>query len=133
MFALVEPYYVSYESPAVTTSRTPAQIICLVKLARLPSVRIGELCKTEGISPATFRRWRKQYAEAARWSADDVWLAAIHMCGQPASVEAILGTYDYINHARPSPQEASVVLTRLAQEGWLHEVDGGWALVRAWP
>jgi transposase-like protein len=117
----------------VSASRSPEEIIRLIKLARLPSVRIGELCKAEGISPSTFRRWRQTYAEAARWSADDVWLAAIQLCGQPASLDAIRRTYDYLDHARPREEEARTVLARLEQEGWLRRRGEGWVLAREWP
>lgn len=114
---------------------TPSRdvLVRAVKLARHPHVKATEVRARFGLSERVLRDAKKMLAIEARWTHDDLVLAALHEQANGLDARAIAAFVDWVDHSPWSEAETTARLESLEGEGWVVRDDARWRLVREWP
>lgn len=104
-----------------------------VKLARHPNVRIADVRARFGVGESALRRAKKELAAEARWSEDDLVLAALHGAERGLAPSAIVEFVDWVEHVRWTEAEVTARLESLRARGAVAQVDSLWRLAAPWP
>lgn len=114
---------------------TPSRdvLVRAVKLARHPHVKATEVRARFGLSERALREAKKMLATEARWTDDDLVLAALHERPVGLDAHAIAAFVDWIDHSPWSEAETTARLEALERDGWVVRDDARWRLVREWP
>lgn len=108
-------------------------LVRAVKLAHHPHVRLPEVRERFGLSERALRDARKALAVEARWTEDDLVLAALHEQPRGVAPSAIVEFIDWVDHSRWSENELATRLESLRASGAVVEREGRWCLARPWP
>ena len=108
-------------------------LVRAVKLARHPNVRAAEVRARFGVAEAALRKAKKELATEARWTDEDLILAALHGNDGGLKPRAIVEFVDWVEHTRWSEAETSARLSALSARGLVERRGERWHLAVPWP
>lgn len=107
-------------------------LIRALKLQRVPSVRLRDVQARFGVDGRKLRAARARLAEQARWTDEDLVLAALRD-GAWSTTDDLLGWVDWLDHRREDPSWLAEVLAQRVTTGDVERDGDRWRLVGEWP